>query len=264
MSEIDRENFGRFIQERRKEKGYTQKELARQLFLSDKAVSKWERGISLPDIQVLIPLADLLGVTVTELLEGRRMESGDEMKAGDVEDLVKKALALSKEPPKRDKRVLIRHGLIYAAALTASVFEMMILFWSGCTLNELGGSGVLVTELLSVIFGAYFWFGMKEQLPAYYDENKISVYTDGIFEMNIPGVYFNNGNWPHIVRTVRIWSVASMVAMPMVSLLVHLFLPKGWWMAELFLFLLLFLGGMFIPIYIVGNEGRQQKKSRNY
>lgn len=44
MSEIDREIFGKFIQAQRKEKGYTQKELAQKLFISDKAVSKWEIG----------------------------------------------------------------------------------------------------------------------------------------------------------------------------------------------------------------------------
>lgn len=46
MSEIDKEIFGKFIQTQRKEKGYTQKELAQKLFISDKAVSKWERGVS--------------------------------------------------------------------------------------------------------------------------------------------------------------------------------------------------------------------------
>lgn len=257
MSEIDKENFGKFIQEQRKEKGYTQKELAQKLFLSDKAVSKWERGISLPDIQMLIPLADILGVTVTELLEGKRMENGDEMKAGEVENLVKKALALSGEQPKREKGVLLRHGMIFAASLVLAALEVLILFKLGYDLMDFVGSDIFVAELLSIIFGAYFWFGMKERLPAYYDENKISVYTHGIFEMSIPGVYFNNRNWPHIVRTVRIWSVVSMVATPLVSLAVRLLLPEAWLLAEVFIFLLLFLGGMFIPIYIVGRRCRQ-------
>lgn len=46
MYEIDNAAFGRFLAARRKEKGYTQKELAARLFVSDKAVSKWERGVS--------------------------------------------------------------------------------------------------------------------------------------------------------------------------------------------------------------------------
>ncbi len=46
MFEIDKEKFGAFVAELRKENGFTQKELARQLFISDKAVSKWETGVS--------------------------------------------------------------------------------------------------------------------------------------------------------------------------------------------------------------------------
>ncbi len=46
MFEIDKEKFGLFLAQLRKEKGWTQKELAERLFLSDKAVSKWERGVS--------------------------------------------------------------------------------------------------------------------------------------------------------------------------------------------------------------------------
>ena len=74
MNEINLEKFGAFISEKRKVLGMTQKELAEKLFLSDKAVSKWERGLSLPDVSVLMPLAQALGVTVTELLEGEELK----------------------------------------------------------------------------------------------------------------------------------------------------------------------------------------------
>lgn len=74
MYELDREKFGSFIARLRKEKGYTQKELAEKLSISDKAVSKWETGKSLPDISLLVILADIMEVTVTELLEARRIE----------------------------------------------------------------------------------------------------------------------------------------------------------------------------------------------
>jgi len=68
MQTINNEEFGQFLTKLRKEKGLTQKQLAEQLYLSDKAVSKWERGLSLPDISLLMPLAKILGVTTTELL----------------------------------------------------------------------------------------------------------------------------------------------------------------------------------------------------
>ena len=74
MFEIDKEKFGALISELRKEKGYTQKELAQQLYVSDKAVSKWETGNSIPDTSLLIPLAELLGVSVTELLMCERVQ----------------------------------------------------------------------------------------------------------------------------------------------------------------------------------------------
>ncbi len=53
LFEIDKEKFGSFVAQLRREKGLTQKDLAEKLFLSDKAVSKWERGLSLPDIRLL-------------------------------------------------------------------------------------------------------------------------------------------------------------------------------------------------------------------
>lgn len=53
MQQIDNEKFGKFITELRKEKNLTQKELADQLFVSDKTVSKWERGASFPNKRIL-------------------------------------------------------------------------------------------------------------------------------------------------------------------------------------------------------------------
>ena len=59
----------------------TQKELAQRLFVSDKAVSKWERGLSMPDVALLAPLSELLGVTVTELLRGQRTQERETLEA---------------------------------------------------------------------------------------------------------------------------------------------------------------------------------------
>ncbi len=72
---MDNRKIGEFITITRKQKNMTQKELADILGVTDKAISKWERGAGYPDISTLKPLADVLGVTVTELLEG---EAGTE------------------------------------------------------------------------------------------------------------------------------------------------------------------------------------------
>lgn len=67
-------NIGDFIKELRKEKNLTQKELGSLIDVDDKTISKWERGVYLPDITILISLSKALGVTVDELLEGKRHE----------------------------------------------------------------------------------------------------------------------------------------------------------------------------------------------
>lgn len=67
---MELEKIGRFIAACRKKKGWTQSQLAEQLGLSDKAVSKWERGKSLADVSLFLPLCDLLDITLNELLLG--------------------------------------------------------------------------------------------------------------------------------------------------------------------------------------------------
>lgn len=89
---IDKDSFGRFVFEERRRLGLTQKNLAEQLYVSNQAVSKWERGQSLPDVELLIPLAEILGVTVTELLEGRRLQTGEKLEQDAVEHLIQKVL----------------------------------------------------------------------------------------------------------------------------------------------------------------------------
>jgi transcriptional regulator with XRE-family HTH domain len=69
---MDHEKMGRFIYEQRKSKQMTQKDLAAKLNVTDKAVSKWERGLSSPDISLLSALAEALGVTPGELLNGEK------------------------------------------------------------------------------------------------------------------------------------------------------------------------------------------------
>jgi len=64
--------FGEFLYQLRKEKGWTQSELADRLGITNKAVSKWETGESFPETSQLVPLASLFGVSVDELLKGKR------------------------------------------------------------------------------------------------------------------------------------------------------------------------------------------------
>ena len=71
---MNTEKFAEFLRERRKELGLTQEQLAEKLFVSTAAVSKWERGKSLPDIAKIEDLAAALEVSVLEVLRGERSE----------------------------------------------------------------------------------------------------------------------------------------------------------------------------------------------
>ena len=66
---MDALEIGKFICEKRKSLNMTQSELASKLHITDKAVSKWERGLSLPDISILIPLSEILNVSLYDLLK---------------------------------------------------------------------------------------------------------------------------------------------------------------------------------------------------
>jgi transcriptional regulator with XRE-family HTH domain len=67
---MDAGKTGNFIAEKRKAINMTQKELADKLHITDKAISKWERGLSFPDISVLIPLSEVLNISLYDLLTG--------------------------------------------------------------------------------------------------------------------------------------------------------------------------------------------------
>ena len=60
---------GLYIAEKRKEKGYTQKQLASMLNVSDRAVSRWENGLNMPDLSLMEPLCEILGITIADLFE---------------------------------------------------------------------------------------------------------------------------------------------------------------------------------------------------
>lgn len=85
---MNSEKMGHFISELRKSQQMTQKDLAARLNITDKAVSKWERGISCPDISLLSSLAEILGVTTGELLNGEKSDSA----SGVVDESIDNAL----------------------------------------------------------------------------------------------------------------------------------------------------------------------------
>ena len=101
------EEIGEFISKLRKEKNLTQKDLAMKLGVTDKAVSKWERGLGCPDVSLLETLSKILDVSILELLKGRKIEE-KELHKTDVKDLIVETVTLSqKEMDKKYKNVIL-------------------------------------------------------------------------------------------------------------------------------------------------------------
>lgn len=69
--------IGKFIAAERKQKGYTQRQLADRLGISDKTISKWETGKGFPEMSLMLPLCECLGITVNELLSGERLSDSE-------------------------------------------------------------------------------------------------------------------------------------------------------------------------------------------
>lgn len=90
-----KKTLGMMIAELRKEQGMTQVGLAEKMGVTDKAVSKWERDLSCPDINSLPNLAAVLGVSVDELMQFRKEASASKKSPKEIIDLVFKAVALA-------------------------------------------------------------------------------------------------------------------------------------------------------------------------
>lgn len=109
---MDNKRTGAFISERRKELSLNQKQLAEKLNVTDKAVSKWETGRSAPDISMLTPLSEALGVSVVEILNGEKIEKENLAYASD------EAVVSTMKKGKRK---------IFVAVLVGALLTLMIL-----------------------------------------------------------------------------------------------------------------------------------------
>ena len=113
---MDNERFGAFLAQLRKELGLTQKELAGKLNVTDKAVSKWETGKGFPDVKLLEPLARALGVSLVELMQGRRQEA-DTLTVAEADAAVFQAMDRSERATARRYLWLFRWFLTAACGL---------------------------------------------------------------------------------------------------------------------------------------------------
>ena len=97
---MDQIKIGKFIAECRKNANLTQMQLSEKLGITDKAISKWERGISMPDTSIMLELCDILGISVNELLSGEKIQMENNDKKN--EQLL---LEMAKELEKKSKTI---------------------------------------------------------------------------------------------------------------------------------------------------------------
>lgn len=243
MSSINNEKFGAFVAERRKALGLTQKELGDLLFVSDKTVSKWERGASLPNIALLQPLAEVLNVSVTALLNGEELTSSQTLATSDAENIVTTALDLSlRDMLNREHR---RWLTLFCLTCAVVVAELVLLKTFASPLPD---TSTVLFSTLFLVFAAWGCFFAKPLLPSYYDNNKIHYVQQGPFRLNMMGLSFNNGNWPYILTWLRIALLLIAVLYPLIPLAATLIS----WPEQVFIVLILLL--LFCPIYIIGKK----------
>lgn len=152
---MDSRKIGTFIASKRKEKQMTQKQMGEVLGCSDKLVSKWECGNGLPDVSMMLPLCELLEISVNELLSGEHLTQ--ECYSGKAEenmmDLMKKS---------EDQRKGMIKGMISGVVLMLG-FVLILVFFSVSTaypiplVNYLDGTGIL--EVLVILILSLWYAG---------------------------------------------------------------------------------------------------------
>ncbi len=148
---MNQEMIGKFISSCRKDKGLTQMQLAEKLNISNRAVSKWETGKSLPDASNMLELCEILSITVNELLNGERITTMEEYQKKAEQSMVdlqdKKAKA---------QKSLVRLNFIWAAiaVLLAPIHFALNYYFPD---NHGTGIGLLFLLIGFIIFVFYFF-----------------------------------------------------------------------------------------------------------
>lgn len=158
---MDQIKIGKFIAQRRKSVNLTQMQLAEKLNITDRAVSKWETGKSLPDSSLMLELCDILGITVNDLLSGEvvTMESYNK-------ELENKLIEVLKEKESSDRRLLTLEWVIGGFSLL--VLMVPIVIGAYAPLEEWKKLVIVFSGFIPALIG--FGFAMKiEQTAGYYE-----------------------------------------------------------------------------------------------
>lgn len=145
---VDSKVFGRFIAETRKEKGMTQTELSGKIMVSDKTISRWERGVGFPDINTLEPLAKALDITLFELMHSEKSNMKKENLLEDqMIEMMNKAVEMSKANQRQEKVSNWLGGIV------TIIVAVLIKITSKSNLGgSLLGGGIAAVAVVSLYF----------------------------------------------------------------------------------------------------------------
>lgn len=162
---MDLVKIGKYIAGKRKALGMTQKQLAEKLNMSDKSVSKWERGICLPDVSVYMELCEILGISINEFLAGEDIDAENVEKKS--EDNIIQVTKDSKKKQKNLKSILAvvtTFAVIMVLVLGAVFVHKVMQPKNYITAVDRTSAEMKTAELLSGADGAYFFnFYAKEE-----------------------------------------------------------------------------------------------------
>lgn len=119
---MDQHKIGEFLKELRKEKGLTQEELADRLYVTRRTVSRWETGSNLPDLEVLVELADLYDVDMRDIFNGQRRENNMD---NEIKDTLLQAADYTQEIREDVKK---RMNIMFILAIVAMVLYLATIF----------------------------------------------------------------------------------------------------------------------------------------
>ena len=162
---MDLLKIGTFIAEKRKEKKLTQLQLAELLHVTDRAVSKWECGRSMPDSSIMLELCDALGISVNELLTGEELNMENYNKQAELN-----LIQITKEKEESDKR-LLRAEVVIGVFFTATFFALLltgILTYKYANL-PLWAMIVMIVLAVIIFFTGVFFALRIEQKAGYYE-----------------------------------------------------------------------------------------------
>lgn len=155
---MDLIKIGKYIAEKRKALGLTQKQLAEKLNMSDKSVSKWERGICLPDVSIYMELCSILRISINEFLAGKDIDAENVIEKSD-----SNLIQITKESKKKQKNlktilaVVTVFAVIVSAILGTLFFHKLIQPKNYITAVDQTSTEMKTAELLSGTDGAYLF-----------------------------------------------------------------------------------------------------------